>query len=163
MISPILANMVLNGMEPLIRSRFKGVNLVRFADDFVVVVHDHDEGEAVKELLIPFLAERRLELSQEKTLITHIDQGFDFLDWNFKKYNVQGKRKMLIKPSKKSVMPIKNTIRETILKDGLGFTQDDLIDTLNPKLRGWSNCHRSTVSSHIFSYLDAFVFNTLFR
>lgn len=131
--------------------------------DFVVVVHDRDEGEAVKELLIPFLAERGLELSQEKTLITHIDQGFDFLGWNFKKYSVQGKRKMLIKPSKKSVMSIKNTIRETILKDGLGFTQDDLIDTLNSKLRGWSNYHRSAISSHTISYLDAFVFNTLFR
>lgn len=162
-ISPILANMVPNGMEPLIRSRFKGVNLVRFADDFVVVVHDRDEGEAVKELLIPFLAERGLELSREKTHITHIDQGFDFLGWNFRKYSVQGKRKMLIKPSKKSVMSIKNTIRETILKDGLGFTQDDLIDTLNPKLRGWSNYHRSAISSHTISYLDAFVFNTLFR
>lgn len=73
--------------------------------DFVVVVHDRDEGEAVKELLIPFLAERGLELSQEKTLITHIDQGFDFLGWNFKKYSVQGKRKMLIKPLRSRLCP----------------------------------------------------------
>lgn len=162
-ISPILANMVLNGMEKLVRSRFKSVNLIRFADDFVVIVHSREEGEAVKEALIPFLAERGLVLSQEKTLITHIDDGFDFLGWNFKKYKAQGKRKLLIKPSRKSLASIKDTIRQTVLENGLGMTQDELIRILNPKIRGWCNYHRSAVSSHTFCYLDAYTFRTLFR
>lgn len=162
-ISPILANMVLNGMEKLVKSRFKSVNLVRFADDFVVVVHDREEGEAVKDTLIPFLAERGLEMSQEKTLITHIDEGFDFLGWNFKKYEIQGKKKMLIKPSRKSLDSITDTIRQTVLDNGLGLTQDELIGILNPKIRGWCNYHRSAVSSQTFSYVDNYTFRTLFR
>lgn len=162
-ISPILANMVLNGMETLVKSHFKGVNLIRFADDFVVIVHNREEGESVKEVLTTFLSERGLELSLEKTLITHIDQGFDFLGWNFKKYRVQGKRKMLIKPSKKSLESCTNTIRQTVLENGLGLTQDELIGILNPKIRGWCNYHRSAVASHTFSYIDAYTFRTLFR
>lgn len=162
-ISPILANMVLNGMEKEVKARLKGVNLVRFADDFVAVVHNRDEGEAVKTVLIPFLKERGLELSEEKTLITHIDDGFDFLGWNFRKYKTQGKRKLLIKPSKKSVQSIKMTIRETVLKQGIALTQDELLRILNPKLRGWSGYHRSSVASHTFSYIDSYTFHTLFR
>lgn len=162
-ISPILANIVLNGMEKLIKEHFKSVNLVRFADDFVVVIHNREEGEAVKEALIPFLAERGLELSQEKTIITHIDDGFDFLGWNFRKYKVQGARKMLIKPSKKSLASIKSTIKQAVLSNGLGLTQDELIRTLNPKIRGWCNYHRSASSSSTFSYVDSYTFRTLFR
>lgn len=162
-ISPILANMVLNCMEREVRTRFKGVNLIRFADDFVVVVHNHEEGEAVKAVLVPFLKERGLELSEEKTLITHINDGFDFLGWNFRKYKAQGKLKLLIKPSKKSVQAIKKTIRETVLVHGLALTQDELLKALNPKLRGWSGYHRSSVSKQTFSYIDSYVYSTLLR
>lgn len=117
----------------------------------------------MKEVLTPFLAERGLELSQEKTLITHIDEGFDFLGWNYKKYRVQGKRKMLIKPSKKSLSSIMGTIHQTVLDNGLGLTQDELIGILNPKMRGWCNYHRSAVSSRTFSFIDEYTFQTLFR
>jgi len=74
-----------------------------------------------------FLKERGLELSEKKTTITHIDDGFDFLGWNFRKY----KGKLLIKPSKKSIDKVTQIIGDRI-KDGMAWTQEDLIDTLNP-------------------------------
>lgn len=162
-ISPILANMVLNGMEKLVRGRFRGVNLIRYADDFIAICHNPEEAEAVKQLLKGFFAERGLELSEEKTLITHIEEGFDFLGWNFKKYPVQGKMKLLIKPSKKSLDAVKKRVREVVLDKGLALTQDEVIDMLNPILRGWSGYHRSSVASRTFGYVDAYVFRTLFR
>jgi len=97
-ISPTLANMTLNGMEPLIRNHFgkhSKVNVTRYADDFVITCPSKETAEEAKRILIPFLAERGLELSEEKTLITHIDEGFNFLGWNFRKYD----GKLLIKPS----------------------------------------------------------------
>ena len=80
-----------------------------------------------------------------------------------KKYKVQGKRKMLIKPSKKSLSSIKDTIHRTVLDNGLGMTQDELIRILNPKIRGWCNYHRSAVSSHTFNYIYSYTFRILFR
>ena len=149
-----------NGMERLVKDKYPygtKVNLVRYADDFVVSTPDQKTAEAVKELLIPFLAERGLELSEEKTLITHIEEGYDFLGWNFRKYD----GKMLIKPSKTSIKAIKEKIRKVILDDGLAMTQDDLIQRLNPILRGWSNYHKCAVSSEIFGEVDAYIFQTL--
>ena len=117
-ISPILANMTLNGMEHLVKSNFKGVNLTRFADDFVVTLHSPEEAEAVKELLSTFLKERGLELSEEKTFITHIDDGFDFPGWNFRKHRNQGRRILIIRPSNKSLQSMKASIKETVLVKG---------------------------------------------
>src|SRR5665811_1874792 len=75
------------------------VNFVRFADDFIVTAKTEEVAKEIKELITKFLKDRGLELSDEKTLITHIDNGFDFLGWNFRKYN----GKLLVKPSKKSM------------------------------------------------------------
>ena len=160
-ISPILANMALNGMERTAKKSVSFCSLVRFADDFVAIVKTPEDAETVKQNLIPFLAERGLELSEEKTLITHIDQGFDFLGWNFKKYKNKKKKIMLIKPSKKSLEAVKSTIREATLEHGLAKTQDEIITELNPKVRGWCNYHRSAVASKTFSYVDAYMFDTL--
>lgn len=93
-ISPILANMVLNGMEKLVKSQFPKANLTMFADDFVVIV----DSQKVRGLLVPFLAERGLELSHEKTIITHIDEGFDFLGWRFQKHRNQRRRILIVRP-----------------------------------------------------------------
>ena len=162
-ISPILANMVLNGMERLVKSNFKGVNLIRFADDFVVTLHSSEEAEAVKELLSTFLKERGLELSEEKTLITHIDDGFDFLGWNFRKFDNQNKKVLHVRPSRESIRSLKDSIKESVLIHGKAKSQDELIRELNPKIRGWCNYHRSVMSSRTFANLDSFIFQTLFR
>ncbi len=101
-ISPTLANMTLDGMEAVVRlatARTEKVNFVRYADDFVITGATKDVlEEKVKPAIVQFLSERGLTLSEEKTLITHIDHGFDFLGFNVRKYD----GKLLIKPSKKS-------------------------------------------------------------
>jgi len=75
------------------------VNFVRYADDFIVTANTEAIAIEAKELIKGLLKDRGLELSDEKTLITHIDTGFDFLGWNFRKYN----GKLLVKPSEKSI------------------------------------------------------------
>jgi len=165
-ISPILANFALNGMQRLLRERYGNnsnnrpkIHLVRYADDFVVAAPTKEKVEEIKELLVPFLKERGLELSEEKTLITHIDDGFDFLGWNFRKYY----GKMLIRPSKASVGALKDKIREIVLVRGKAETQENIIRQLNPVLRGWSNYHRSAVSSETFHDMENYLFWVLFK
>ena len=118
--------------------------------------------KCVSGLLIGFLGERGLELSEEKTLITHIDDGFDFLGWNFKKYRNQKRKVLIIKPSKQSLHSMTGSIKETVLVQGKAWTQDQIIEVLNPKLRGWCNYHSSVMSSKTFGYLDAYLFRTLY-
>ena len=125
----LLANMTLDGIEKKlverfhtnalgkVDSRFKNahkVNFVRYADDFVVTAATPELALEAKELIREFLAERGLELSDEKTVVTNIDDGFDFLGWNFRKYN----EKLIIKPSQKAVKAIVSNISDTILRRG---------------------------------------------
>jgi RNA-directed DNA polymerase len=168
-ISPVLANMTLDGIERVISDKYytgkiwKGrnprkVNFARYADDFIVTADSEETAKEIKELIEVFLKERGLELSEEKTLITHIDQGFDFLGWNFRKY----KGKLLIKPSKKSIDNVKQKISDMINK-GKAWKQEDLIGALNPIITGWTNYHQSVVSKETFSKLDNLVWNMLWR
>ncbi len=105
-----------------------------------------------------FLKDRGLELSDEKTLITHIDNGFDFLGWNFRKYN----GKLLVKPSNKSIEKVTEKISD-IIKRGKAWKQEDLTDALNPIIIGWANYHQSVVSSEIFDKLDNRIWNMLWH
>lgn len=100
-----------------------------------------------KALLVPFLAERGLELSEEKTLVTSIAHGFDFLGWNFRKHE----GKLITKPSKGSVDAFLAETHWAILVDGRGMSRDDLIRLLSPKVRGFANYHRHACSSKAFS------------
>jgi len=148
-------------MEPLIRKHFgknSKVNVVRYADDFVITASSRERAEEARAILIPFLAERGLELSEEKTLVTHIADGFNFLGWNFRKYR---NGTLLIKPSKESVRNAVRKIREIILENGKAWSQDDIIRDLNPVLRGWTNYHRSAVSKKAFGWIGTYVFRTL--
>ena len=119
----------------------KKVNFIRYADDFIVTADSEETAKEIRGLIEVFLKERGLELSIEKTLITHIDKGFDFLGWNFRKY----KGKLLIKPSKKSIGNVTQKISD-IIKKGKAWKQEDLIDALNPIITGWTNYHQSVVS-----------------
>jgi RNA-directed DNA polymerase len=172
-ISPILANMTLDGIESLLvdkyhigksgrvtvnqRAKHK-VNFVRYADDFIVTAKTEEIAEEVKELIKNFLTDKGLELSDEKTKITHIDNGFDFLGWNFRKYN----GKLLIKPSKKSIQKVTEKISNTI-KDGNTWTQEVLISKLNPIITGWSNYHQGVVSKKTFTLIDFKIWNMLWK
>ena len=164
--SPVLANMTLDGLERKLREKYpkrpghgsKGmVNLVRYADDFFVTSDSKEKLEnEVKPLIEQFMRERDVELSSEKTLITHIDDGFDFLGQNVRKY----KGKLLIKPSKKNVSAFLTKVR-TIIKENKQATAGHLILQLNPVIRGWANYHRHVVSKDTFNDVDHAIFETL--
>jgi RNA-directed DNA polymerase len=173
-ISPILANMTLDGIESLLvdkyhrhpksgkitvqqRAKHK-VNFVRYADDFIVTTKTKEIAEEAKELIKNFLTDKGLELSDEKTLITHIDDGFDFLGWNVRKY----KGKLLTKPSKKSIQKVTEKISNSI-KEGKTLTQEVLIDKLNPIITGWSNYHQGVSAKETFSMLDNRIWNILWK
>ncbi len=171
-ISPILANMTLDRIENKLADKYHKnksgridsnhakykVNFCRYADDFIVTAKTEEIANEVKELIKDFLKDRGLELSDEKTLITHIDNGFDFLGWNFRKY----KGKLLVKPSKKSIDKVTEKISDTIDK-GKTWKQEELINALNPIITGWSNYHQSVVSSKIFRKIDSRIWNMLWH
>jgi len=159
-ISPILANMTLDGMKTLLENQFKNkkVNFVRYADDWVITAESREVAEQVKAAVEGFLAERGLSLSEEKTKIVHIDEGFDFLSWNFRKYS----GKLLIKPSKKAVSTITRTISD-IISHSKSASQKVLIDKLNPVIQGWSLYHRNVVSAKTFSSLDYTMWKLLWQ
>lgn len=163
-ISPTYANMVLDGMEPMIlnvywRSKVKKtfgvkynshkVHMVRFADDFIVTASDKETLEAIKQMLESFLRERGLTLSMEKTVITYINSGFDFLGWNFRKF----KGKLIIKPSSKSMRKVTKKISE-IIKNNRTTKQEILIQRLNQVLIGWANYHQGTCAKKCFGTID---------
>ena len=153
-ISPILANMTLDGIEKLLEKRFSKmkVHFIRYCDDFLVIVPSKEIADEVREIIRDFLTIRGLELSPEKTVITHIDDGFDFLSWNFRKY----KGKLLIKPSQKSIKSITQKLK-TIVSKAKSWTQEELIKTLNPVIRGWANYHRHIVAKDTFQKLDSYL------
>ena len=136
------------------------MNFIRYADDFVVTGKSKEllEGE-VKPLVEQFLQERGLKLSPTKTVITHVEKGFDFLGQNVRRYP---NGKLLIKPSKKNLKTFLDGIRRTI-KAALGMSAADLIDELNPKIRGWVNYHRHVVSKRTFHHADHVIFHCLRR
>src|SRR5260370_24077800 len=172
-ISPALANCALDGLERLLKEKFPTsrplpslggkspcVNLIRYADDFIITGRTKEllEGE-VKPLIEQFLLERGLELSPRKTIITHVEQGFDFLGQNVRRY-LNGK--LLIKPSKKNCKTFLDGIRGNI-KAALVMPAADLIHWLNPKIRGWSNYHRHVVSKRVFSRVSNAIFICLWQ
>jgi len=172
-ISPALANCALDGLERLLQERyptgkpvkssgekFPCVNFIRYADDFVITGKSKQllEGE-VRPLVEHFLKERGLELSPTKTVITHVEKGFDFLGQNVRRYP---NGKLLIKPSKKSVKTLLDRIRQTI-KAARGMSAVDLISKLNPVIRGWANYHRHEVSKRTFGRVDHNIFSSLWR
>ena len=171
-ISPILANMTLDGLLDLLkrnswtntvgtinrRYNEDKVNLVRYADDFVITAKSKSVLEEIKELLTNFLNERGLELSERKTKITHISQGFDFLGWNFRKYS----GKLIIKPSKEAYKSIIDEIRNLIKKNDT-VKQSTLIKILNPVIRGWCNYHSCACAKESYQRLDRDIFQALWR
>lgn len=169
-ISPTLCNYVLDGLERLLKNKFKRywskgrqinpkVNLVRYADDFIITGASEELlRNEVLPLVKEFMHERGLELSDEKTVITNIHDGFDFLGCNIRKYG----DKLLTKPSKQNVKSIMRKIRGTIKKFRTG-KQSDLIKCLNPIIRGWVNFQKYNVSSVAFRYVDWQTFKALWR
>lgn len=158
--SPCLANQALDGLEKAIHAVGKKgdkLNFVRYADDWICTASSKEILEQkVLPAVVNFLGERGLELSPEKTLITNIDEGFDFLGFNLRKY----KNKLLIKPGKKGIKAFLDDIRETIISNRTN-TAENMIIILNPKIQGWANHNRHVVSKRILSTVDSNIFRSL--
>jgi len=164
--SPVIANLALDGLErvvkayaslPTQRAQRAKVNLVRFADDFIMTGSSSALLEQeIKPLVEQFLRERGLELSPEKTRITHIEDGFDFLGQHVRKYA----GKLLIKPAQKNVKAFLGKIRK-IVKANKQATTANLIAQLNPVIRGWANYHRHVASKVTFYHVDTAIFTML--
>jgi RNA-directed DNA polymerase len=133
--------------------------LVRYADDFVITATSKEVLEAqVRPLVEQFLQERGLELSPEKTKITHLSEGFDFLGQNVRSY----KSKTIIQPSRKNVANFLTKIR-TLIKANAQMPAGDLIQLLNPKIRGWANYHQHVCSKRTFGRVDHQIFHCLMQ
>jgi RNA-directed DNA polymerase len=167
--SPVLANLTLDGLEKCLRDKFPKttrsgqqakVHLVRYADDFIITAASQAllENE-VKPLVETFLHERGLALSPDKTHITHITDGFDFLGQNIRQYS---NGKLIIKPSRQNIKTFLTNIR-AVIKGHAQTPTGQLIALLNPKIRGWANYHRHVVSKQTFAKVDTAIFRALWR
>lgn len=178
-ISPLLANIGLHGLEQLItnqteRVRYESVKkngkkrvqyvtrpkfgIIRYADDFIITAREKKHLEGVLILIKQWLSERGLSLSEEKTRIVNIADGFDFLSFNLRQY----KGKLLIKPQKEKVLEFCKELGATIKACG-SWSQERLVQKLNPILLGFANYYRGVVSKETFSYVNYRLWQYLWR
>lgn len=169
-ISPVIGNMVLDGLEAIVcgNTNFKrknGINFVRYADDFIVTAKNR---QVLEDIIIPkinaFLKPRGVMLSEQKTKVTHISEGFNFLGQTIRKYQQKDGKlgKIQIEPSKESIQSIKEKVK-SICKSSGQLTQAALIGRLNPVLRGWGNYHRHVNCGKAFSDINSYVWFRLMR
>lgn len=162
LISPLLANLTLDGMEQAAKTaarRKDKVHFIRYADDFVVTGASKEILEQrVKPALTDFLTQRGLRLSEQKTVLTHISEGFDFLGHTVRKYGDT----LLITPAKSKVVVMRKKISE-LIHAAVGLSQEALLRQLNPRLRGWANYYRHGASKQTFGKLDYYVYRRLQR
>ena len=177
-LSPLLANIALSVLDEHFTQKWEALGsagarqrhrraggstmkIVRYADDFVVMVNGtRDHAEALWGEVATVLAPMGLRLSEEKTRVCHIDDGFDFLGWHIQRRDQPsrtGKKAIYTYPSKKSLASIVGKIR-SLTRRNLHRTLGDLLARLNPVLRGWCTYFRYGVSKRTFSYLDHYAF-----
>jgi RNA-directed DNA polymerase len=156
--SPLLANIGLHGLETFIKSTNPRLGVVRYADDFIVTARDKESLENAQVQIQQWLSKRGLELSTEKTLITSMEDGFNFLGFNHRHYN----GKLLIKPAKKKILDFCKRLGREI-KAMNGYEQEAVIKKLNPILRGFANYYRGVVSKETFGYIKSRVWQYLWR
>lgn len=173
-ISPLLLNIALHGMEAALGvthdTRGKSIGkraVVRYADDFVVFCETEEDALDVRDRVLPaWLAERGLSLSEEKTRIVHLSEGFDFLGFNVRHYpcpqTSRSGYKLRITPSKKAVLGKVGEIRDIWLALH-GHNVKAVLWKLNPIIRGWANYYRKSVASKTFSKLDNWMFHRQVR
>jgi RNA-directed DNA polymerase len=169
-ISPLLLNIALHGLEQAAGVRYRTGQkpsevrkdspvLVRYADDFVACCFTEQQAGSVRGQLKEWLAIRGLSLNEDKTRVVRLTQGFDFLGWNFRRYQ---NRKLLIKPSRAAVRKHRQRLADEMRKLR-GSNAGVVIATLSPLIRGWTAYHRCMVSSEIFSSLSHYTWKLTFK
>lgn len=175
-ISPLLMNVVLHGLEEAagVRYRENGTYagqavpgtpiLVRYADDMVACCHSRQQAEQVKARLAEWLAPRGLIFNEEKTRVVRLEEGFNFLGFNIRRYDQGGRRrgKLLIKPSPDAVRRIRKRLAEE-MRRMRGSNAMAVIARLNPIIRGWAAYYRGVVSSKAFAALDDYMWQLTWR
>ena len=177
-LSPLLSNIALSVLDEHFAAKWEALGpewkrvkhrraggpvhrLVRYADDFVVMVGGtRDAADALWNEVAAVLAPMGLRLSEEKTRVCHIDEGFDFLGWRIQRRRWRGrsgKRAVYTYPSKKALTSVMDKVR-SLTRRRKHRMLADLLHSLGPVLRGWCNYFRHGVSSRSFGYLDHFAF-----
>ncbi|HZL34962.1 MAG TPA: group II intron maturase-specific domain-containing protein, partial [Tepidisphaeraceae bacterium] len=172
-ISPLLANIAFHGMEEALGVRYNNQGnlcskraLVRYADDFVIFCESQEDAVAARADITEWLKTRGLALSEEKTRIRHLSEGFDFLGFNVRQYRAPRTSrtgwKLLITPSKDAVKKFRAKVRAIWLAHR-GASVISVLAALNPLIRGWTNYYRTVVSKATFSKLDSWMFRRALR
>jgi RNA-directed DNA polymerase len=183
-LSPLLANVALSVLDEFIAQAPGGPStgklerarrlrhgrpnfrLVRYADDWCLMVKGtRADAEALQEQIAGVLATMGLRLSEEKTLVTHIEEGLDFLGWRIQRHRKQGTNRhyVYVYPANKSVQAVKRKVKTLCRQVALNQSLDDLLRRLNPSLRGWCAYFRPGVSSAVFAYLSHYAWQTVWR
>src|SRR6266513_546007 len=169
-ISPVLMNVALHGMEQAAGVRYitTGSNagtarpgspvLIRYADDLLALCHSRQQAGQVKARLAAWLAPRGLAFNEDKTRIVHLDDGVDFLGFNVRRY----RGKLLIKPAKAAVKRIRARLT-TEMRALRGHNAQMVLIRLNPVIRGWSAYYRHCVSARVFNQLDDHVWKLTYK
>ncbi|WP_442817644.1 group II intron reverse transcriptase/maturase [Streptomyces sp. NBC_01591] len=169
-ISPVLLNIALHGMETAAGVRYRQTGrragdtmpgsplLVRYADDLVALCHSREQAEQVKARLAEWLRPRGLVFNEDKTRVVHLEEGCDFLGFTIRRYH----GKLLIKPSCEAVRRIRNRLR-TEVRSLRGANVAAVLQRLNPIIRGWSAYYRSVVASEVFTALDDYMWKLTYK
>ena len=169
-ISPLLMNVALHGLEEAAGVRYQtaGVHagetkpgspiLVRYADDLVVLCDSQEQAEQIKVQLAGWLTPRGLAFNEGKTKIVPLSQGFDFLGYNVRRYH----QKLLIKPSEAALRRIRKRLA-TEMRALRGSNVMAVLAKLGPVIRGWAAYYRGVVSSRLFSGLDHYLWQLLYK
>jgi len=173
-ISPLLLNVALHGMEQAagvryrhsVRSDAETVTgcpvLVRYADDYVTMCYSREQAEQVKDRLTAWLAPRGLAFNEDKTKIVHVEEGFSFLGFSIRRYVDRQGGKLLIKPSQESIKRFRERLAAD-MRSLRGANAAAVVTHLNPVIRGWSAYYRSVVSSRVFNGLDHDMWHLTYR
>jgi RNA-directed DNA polymerase len=176
-LSPLLANIALNGMERILSTSYSKVThkngdvtyitkgkyrMVRYADDFVIFAQNKEDIEELHDILNPYLKDRGLALAKDKTGITHISDGFDFLGFNFRRYKTFDGYIHLCKPSKDSIQQFRSKVAE-ICRQHYGHNVDELIKRLNPLITGTANYWKPSSAKKTFSKMDNYIWKKIFK
>ena len=183
-LSPLMSNVALTVLDEFIarhpggpgsdkaergRRRRQGlpnIRLVRFADDWCLMVHGTKaDAGALREEIAEVLLTMGLRLSEEKTLITHIDEGLDFLGWRIQRHRKRGAARQYVYtyPARKSVRAVTGKVKMLCRRMDTNQPLDALLRQLNPALRGWCAYFRPGVSSATFSYLSHYTWQQVSR
>ncbi len=183
-LSPLLSNVALSVLDDHIAQSPAGPNttgverakrrrhglpnyrLVRYADDWCLVIKGTQaDALALREEISALLLMMGLRLSEEKTLITHIDEGLDFLGWRLQRHRKRGTNRTYVYtyPARKSLRAITAKVKTISRQVGVNQPLDDLLRRLNPAVRGWCTYFRPGTSSVTFAYLSHYLWSTVWR